>query len=140
MKLTTLMISLLLIACTSKEDIAPTTIVGKWAPTYITQTKQADGTFDAWHTIYTLVALPVYEFTSDGRFLKDGKSGADACNIAGNKYHLSTSGKEILFSEFLDSKTVPACIACNGWKFEFIKGDTLILDECYSRNKYIKTK
>ena len=139
MKLTTLIISLLLIACTSK-DIAPTEIVGKWAPTYITQTKQADGSFDAWHTINTFVALPVYEFTNDGRFLKDGKPGADDCNITGNKYRIPVFGKEILFSQFLDSKTVPACIAFSGWKFEFIKGDTLILDECYARNKYIRVK
>lgn len=138
MKLTTLFIALFLIACTSKEDITPVTIVGKWTPTYITQTRQADGTFDAWHQINTFVALPVYEFTSDGRFLKDGKPGADACNIAGNKY--SVSGSTILFTELLDSKSVPACKNCTGWKFEFAKGDTLILDECNVRNKYTKLK
>ena len=68
MKLVIIVIAVCLIACTSQKDIEPATIVGKWAPTYITQTRQSDDTFDAWHVINTLVALPVLEFTSDGRF------------------------------------------------------------------------
>jgi hypothetical protein len=135
MKLTTLIISLLLIACTSKEDIAPTTIVGKWAPTYITQTKNADGTFDAWHTINTLVALPVYEFTSDGRFLRDGQPGG-ACCSSGNKYSLS--GNKIIFDERPICPTVK-CALCD-WTIIEIKSDTLILEECNVRNKYLKIK
>ncbi len=135
MKPTTLFVSILLMACSSK-DVTPTTIVSKWSPTYITQNKQADGTFDAWHRINTLVALPVYEFTSDGLFLRDGKPGADCCS-AGNKYGI-TDGK-ILFTERLICPTV-LCLPCGNWTIDKLEGDTLILNECYARNKYVKTK
>jgi hypothetical protein len=135
MKLTTLIISLLLIACTSKEDIVPNTIVGKWAPTYITQTKNADGSFDAWHTINTFVALPVYEFTSDGRFLRDGQPGGVCC-ASGNKY--SVLGNKIIFDERPICPTVK-CALCD-WIIIEIKSDTLILEECNTRNKFTKIK
>lgn len=135
MKLITLIISLLLTACTSKEDIAPTTIVGKWSPTYITQTKQADGTFDAWHTINTFVALPVYEFTSDGRFLRDGQPGG-ACCASGNKY--SVSENKIIF----DDRPICPLVKCAlyDWAIIEIKGDTLILEEYNARSKYVRIK
>jgi hypothetical protein len=136
MKLTTLIISLLFTACSSKEDIAPTNIVGKWAPTYITQTKQADGTFDAWHTINTFVALPVYEFTIDGRFLRDGQPGETCCS-SGNKYNVSEN--KINFEERSICPNVK-CALCEYWSIIEIKGDTLILDECFTRNKYVKIK
>lgn len=136
MKLTTLFVALFLIACTSKEDIAPASVVGKWAPTYITQTRQADGTFDAWHRINTFAPLPVYEFTSDGRFLKDGKSGASCC-LSGSGYNIS--GNSITFTETLNCPNVD-CKPCLNWKVDTIKGDTLILDECFTRNKYTRLK
>ena len=137
MKFITLIIAVFIIACTSKEDIAPQSIVGKWAPTYITQTRQADGTFDAWHTINTFVALPVLEFTSDGRFLRDGQPGG-ACCSSGNKY--SVSGDKIIFDDMPFCANV-LCIACpTGWIINEIKGDTLILETCNVRNKYVKTK
>ena len=136
MKLTTLMILLFLISCTSKEDINPNSIVGKWSPTYITQTKQADGTFSPWYTINTLVALPVYEFTNDGRFLMDGKSGETCCS-SGSKY--SVSENKIYFTERAICPTVK-CALCDYWSIIEIKGDTLILDECFSRNKYARIK
>ena len=114
MKIITLMISLLLIACTSKEDITPTTIIGKWAPTYMLQTKNADGSWGDWATINTLVALPVIEFTGDGRYLTDGKPGANCC-YAGNKY--SISGNTINFcittiGDKLCSIQIHAYISC----------------------------
>jgi hypothetical protein len=136
MKLTTLIISFLLIACSSKEEIAPATIVGKWAPTYITQTKQAGGTFGAWYTINTLVALPVYEFTNDGRFLMDGKPGETCCS-SGSKY--SVSDNKINFTERTICPNVK-CALCENWSIIEIKGDTLILDECFLRNKYVRIK
>jgi hypothetical protein len=136
MKLKTLIIVLLLIACKSKEDIAPTTIVGKWAPTYISQNRQADGTFSAWYTINTFAALPVYEFTSDGRFLIDGKSGESCCS-SGSKY--SVSENKINFTERAICPNVK-CPICENWSIVEIKGDTLILDECFTRNKYTKVK
>jgi hypothetical protein len=135
MKLTTLIISLLFTACSSKENIAPTTIVGKWAPTYITQTKQADGIFSAWYTINTLIALPVYEFTIDGRFLRDGQPGG-ACCTSGNKY--SVSENKIIFDDRPICPTVKC--ALYDWTIIEIKGDTLILEENNTRSKYVKTK
>jgi hypothetical protein len=136
MKLTTLIISLLLIACTSKEDIAPNTIVGKWVPAYILQTKNADGSWGEWTTINTFVALPVIEFTSDGRYLTDGKPGANCC-YAGNKY--SISGNTINFTEQLSCPNV-SCISNSGWIIYSLKDDTLILEINNTRSKYTKTK
>jgi hypothetical protein len=128
--------AIFLIACTSKEDITPASIVGKWSPTYITQTRQADGTFDAWHRINTFAPLPVYEFTSDRRFLKDGKSGASCC-LSGSKYTIA--GNSITFAETLSCPNVD-CKPCSDWKVDSIKSDTLVLDECFTRNKYVKLK
>jgi hypothetical protein len=135
MKLTTLFIALFLIACTSKEDITPASIVGKWSPTYITQTRQADGTFDAWHRINTFALLPVYEFTSDGRFLKDGKPGGECC-LSGSKY--SVSSNNIIF----DDRPICPTVKCASydWAIIEIKGDTLTLDEFRTRNKYVRLK
>lgn len=135
MKFITLIIAIILIACTSREDIAPQSILGKWAPTYITQTRQADGTFDAWHTINTFMALPVLEFTSGGKFLRDGQPGG-ACCSSGNKY--SVSGDKILFDERPVCPTVKCALF--DWTIIEIKGDTLILEEFITRNKYVKTK
>jgi hypothetical protein len=123
-------------ACTSK-DIDPTSIVGKWSPTYITQTKNADGTWESFHKINTFVALPVYEFTSDGRFLRDGKDGADCCT-SGSKY--SITNNIITFTERQICPTIK-CISCDNWAIVEIKNDTLILEECARvRNKYVRIK
>jgi hypothetical protein len=123
-------------ACTSK-DIDPTSIVGKWSPTYITQTKNADGTWESFHKINTFVALPVYEFTSDDRFLRDGKDGADCCT-SGSKY--SITNNIITFTERQICPTIK-CISCDNWAIVEIKNDTLILEECARvRNKYVRIK
>jgi hypothetical protein len=138
MKLTTLFLSILLIACTSKDSIIPTTdIVGKWSPTYITQTKNAAGNWEPFYTINTSVALPVYEFTSDGRFLRDGKDGADCCT-SGSKYTIVND--KITFTERQICPTVK-CILCENWAIIEIKNDTLILEECARvRNKFVRVK
>ncbi len=138
MKLLTLFILLLVIACNSKDSIMPTTdIVGKWSPTYITQTKNVDGTWEPFHTINTLMALPVYEFTSDGRFLRDGKDGADCCT-SGSKY--SITNNIITFTERQTCPTV-RCMSCENWTVIEIKNDTLILEECARvRNKFVRIK
>lgn len=132
---------MLFIACTSKDSITPplTDIVGKWSPTYITQTKNANGTYEPFHKINTFVALPVYEFTSDGRFLRDGKDGADCCT-SGNKY--SVSGSTITFTEKQNVQCAAVlCITCPDWQIIEIKNDTLILEECARvRNKFVRTK
>ena len=136
MKIATLRRFILLISCTSK-DIAPTEIVGKWAPTYMIQRKNSDGSWGAWGAIYTLIALPVVEFTSDGRFLSDGKSGANCC-YAGNKYNYS--GSKLVFTEFLNCPNVD-CLSCGSyWDDVKIIGDTLIYTACSGRGKLVKTK
>jgi len=143
MKAIAIFISILLVACTSKEDsltildVVNINIVGKWAPTYLTQTKNADGTFGEWHQINTFVALPVYEFTNDGQFLTDGKPGANCC-FAGNKYSVAVN--KISFTEAIYCPNA-ICVNCPAsWTITEIKGDTLILEECTTRNKYVKIK
>ena len=132
-------------ACSSSKDSndsptpareATSTITGKWAPTYITTGK---GQRDGWHYIQTFAALPTLEFRADGKFLSGGQPGADCCGFSGNSY--AVSGNKITFS---DKKTCPevAClaIACEGWQFEKGTGDTLIIDDCFSRMKYVPVK
>ena len=131
------LIILFTMSCKSTQSLDPQTgIVGKWSPTYITQTRLANGTFEPWQRINTLVALPVYEFTSDGKFLKDGRSGASCC-YSGSNYSISDSN--ILFTGLLVCPGVK-CPSCAGWKIQEIKGDTLILEECSARNKYVRIK
>ena len=124
-----------LVACTS-SDITPTEIVGKWAPSYMIQTKNTDGTWGDWTTINTLIALPVIEFTSNGRFLTDGKPGANCC-YAGNKF--SISGNVINFTEQLSCPTV-SCATNSGWIIYSLKNDTLVIEMYNTRNKYVKNK
>ena len=126
------------IACTSKESITPasTDIVGKWKPTYFTQSRLANGTYEPWQKIATLVPLPVYEFASDGRFLKDGRSGASCCS-SGDKYVIENN--KITFSQQMSCGTV--CLPCDNWAVIEIKNDTLVLEECGRvRNKFVKQK
>jgi hypothetical protein len=140
MKLTTLIISLLLMACTSKDSITPTStdIVGKWSPTYFTQSKNANGTWEPFHKINTFVALPVYEFTSDGRFLRDGKPGALICT-SGSKYKVS--GDKITFTERDPGEVSVDCIPCENWAIVEVNSESLILEECARvRNKFVRTK
>lgn len=124
---------LFVISCKT-SDINPSDIIGKWKPAYITQNKQADGTFDAWHTINTLVALPMYEFTNDGQFLKNGQPGADCCS-SGNNYRVINN--EIIFFDLLNCPTV-SCGGYPKWIIIEIKGDTLILEKYNIRNKFVK--
>ena len=129
---------ILFIACTSKESMTPasTDIVGKWKPTYFTQSRLANGTYEPWQKIATLVALPVYEFTNDGKFLKDGRSGASCCS-AGDKYVVEND--KITFSQQMSCATV--CLPCDNWAVIEIKNDTLVLEECARvRNKFVRMK
>ncbi|MDZ7896473.1 MAG: hypothetical protein U5N85_00375 [Arcicella sp.] len=129
----------LFIACKSKESITPTStnFIGKWNPTYITQTKNTDGSWTSFYTINTLVALPVYEFTNDGRFLRDGKDGADCCT-SGSKYFVVDD--VISFTERQICPTVK-CISCDNWAIIEVDSENLILEECGRvRNKFVRGK
>jgi hypothetical protein len=132
-----ILIFLILISCKSSE-IDPTSIIGKWEFTGITQYNKFDGTFSPWRVNPTFVAVPnsFWEFTKDGYFFRNGKPGAECCS-GGNKY--SVSGNKISFTETLGCPNV-SCLACGGWQIEKIDVDTLILDECYGKNKYVRKK
>jgi hypothetical protein len=120
----------------SKGNLKFTTdaLVGKWAPTYLV--KNGKGEFVK---INTLVPLPDYEFTVDGKFLSDGKPGADCCGFVGNNYKVEE--KKIKFSDFKVCPDV-ACVAmvCEGWEVNSIVKDTLTMTDCFSTSKYVKIK
>jgi hypothetical protein len=128
-----------LFACKSTESIDPQTgIIGKWTPSYITQIRNPDGSWGEWHQINTLIALPVYEFTSDGRFLRDGKPGAALC-ISGNRYKVT--GDKITFTERDPGENRFDCVACENWTVYTLTETLLILEECGRvRNKFVKQK
>ena len=137
---------MLISSCKSVDEVTPSKensskvsaseLVGKWAPTYIQKSKAEGST---WTTINTLVALPVIEFTADGKYLSDGKPGADCCGIVGNKYSLNDN--KITFSDF---STCPdaICLAvvCDGWKVQKLESDTLVIESCFNYSKFVKTK
>ena len=139
MKLQTLFISILLIACKS-NDINPSDIIGKWGFTGLAQSKNIDGTWSAWRVNEAFCIWwgndLAYEFTSDGKFLRSGQSGADCCN-AGNKYRVANN--EIIFSDFLACPTVK-CGKPQNWIIIEIKNDTLILEKYSVRSKYVQIK
>ena len=128
-------------SCNTKEDIEPTqtTLVGKWTATGRMQSQNADGTWSDWYVLETFAAVPVsiWEFTSDGRFLRDGKAGAECC-FAGNKY--SVSGNEISFTDLAKPCMGIFCINCKNWSYKLPDADTLILDECYVKKEYYRVK
>ena len=128
-----------LFACKSTESIDPQTgIIGKWTPSYITQIRNPDGSWGEWHQINTLIALPVYEFTSDGRFLRDGKPGAALCT-SGSRYKVT--GDKITFTERHTDEQLASCVSCENWAIIEIKNNILILEECARiRNKFVRTK
>ena len=128
-------------SCKTKEDIEPnpTGLVGKWVDTGRMQSQNADGTWSYWYVLETFAAVPVsiWEFTSDGRFLRDGKAGAECC-FAGNKY--AVSGNEITFSELAQPCMGIFCINCKNWSYELTDSNTLILNECYVKKEYHRMK
>lgn len=131
-------ISLLFHAC-NWNDIKPKKLQNKWQPTYLIQNKDAEGNWGPWVTLDSVeigVPLPVIEFTADGRFLRDGKNGAECCR-AGNKYRVS--GNKIIFS---DTKSCPLvyCVECERWIIEKLETDTLELEQCYTKFKYFRQK
>lgn len=121
----------------AKSALTQNSIVGKWSPTYMQRSKLADGlTFGPWERINTFAPLPVIEFTSSGRFLRDGQDGADCCS-SGSTF--VQAGKVINFGEKKSCPTVK-CASCPNWQIEEIKGDTLVLNECSVISKYLRTK
>jgi hypothetical protein len=130
----------MLASCKTKKDIEPkTALVGKWVATGEMQSQNADGTWSDWYELEILTAVPVsiWEFTSDGRFLRDGKAGASCC-FAGDKY--KTEGNELIFSELASPCINGFCLICKNWSFNLGDKDTLTLTQCTIRNKYSRVK
>ncbi|MFD2520451.1 hypothetical protein [Emticicia soli] len=134
---TILGIALALYACDPKNNnIEPKELVGEWAHTYQIQTKEANGNWSGWNHYNALVAIPNSEFTIDGRYMREGKEGAECCT-AGNKY--AVAGTTITFS---DTKSCPqmSCRPCNQWEIVSLNADSLILEMCDVRNKFARVK
>ncbi len=129
---------LIIISCKSVE-LDPTSIVGKWKFTGITKYRNTGGTFGDWNIDKTYSDGSIFEYTSGGRFLKNGKSGAECCTF-GDKYSLS--GNKISFTEFSRSDYCASvsCYNCSDIIIEKIDADSLILSECYRKNKYVRVK
>lgn len=129
-------------SCKTKEDIEPTTqtnLVGKWTATGRMQSQNEDNTWGNWYVLQTFAAVPVsiWEFTSDGRFLRDGNPGASCC-FAGDRY--TTKGNELIFSEFENNCANLRCVPCNDWDFSFTDNDTLVLRQCTSKYEFKRVK
>lgn len=128
---------LILLSCKSKEEINPNSLVGKWVATGQMQSKNADGTWSDWYVLQTFAAITpsVWEFTKGGDFLRDGKAGGECC-FAGNKYQLDDN--LITFSDHCP--LVDCAFICSPWKIEYLKNDTLVLEQCTTRNQFVRVK
>jgi hypothetical protein len=129
---------LAIISCKSIE-ISPTDIIGKWQPQYLIPYNFNDNTWGKAILVDSLSNNYVLEFTDEGEFLINGKSGGSCCS-AGDKY--SISGNEINFSELsLRGCQNVFCANCSKWNIEKVNNETLILEECGKRKiQYVKTK
>lgn len=129
-----------LLSCKSKEEIAPNGLEGKWVATGLTQSMNQDSTWSAWRVNPTLanVTPSVWEFTNNGKFLRDGKPAAECC-FAGNRYDVT--GNKITFTEGPDCSNV-YCYNCgnNYWEFSKSTDDTLIIQQCFTRNQFVRVK
>ncbi|MEA5404030.1 hypothetical protein VB776_13960 [Arcicella sp. DC2W] len=129
-----------LLSCKSKEEIAPNGLVGKWVATGFTQSMSQDSTWSTWRVNPTFAAAKpsIWEFTNNGKFLRDGKPAAECC-FAGNRY--AVSGNKITFTEYPDCSNV-YCYYCgiNYWEFSKPTNDTLIIQQCFTRNQFVRVK
>ncbi len=131
---------LFFISCKSKEEIAPNNLAGKWIATGLTQSMNQDSTWSAWHVNPTFASVTpsIWEFTSSGDFLIDGKPAATCC-FAGNKYSL-TGGNKITFTELEGNCADVRCITCYDWDFAKEGNDTLLLRQCTTRSQFVSVK
>jgi hypothetical protein len=122
-------------ACKS-DIIVPEKLIGKWNHAYQVQYKTSDGTWGPWNTFVTIAAIPPIEFTAKGKFLRDGKPGAECCT-AGNKF--TVLNNTIIFS---DLKNCPqmSCLPESRWEITRLDSDTLVVETMSIRNKYIRIK
>lgn len=130
---------LIFLSCKTKEDIAPDGLVGKWVATGLTQSMNQDSTWSAWRVNPTFAAVTpsIWEFTNNGKFLRDGKPAAECC-FAGNRY--AVSGNKITFTEIEGDCANFRCITCYDWDFTKESDDTLVLRQCTTRNQFVRVK
>jgi hypothetical protein len=134
------------ISCKSKEveiiiDVDPSLVIGKWVSTNIVKYKNNDGSWKNWEQIDDSSALSIYEFKNEGSFIRDGKPGGDCCCCSGGDRY-SISKNVISFTSTLGKCVAMDCGEpfCDRWKIEKIDVDTLILNECFVKNKYVRKK
>ncbi|RFS14769.1 hypothetical protein [Emticicia sp. C21] len=135
----TLFIFLCLIIALSRCDsdsISPVKLFGKWNPTYQRQIKNDNGSWKPWTMINTLEAIPQLEFTAEGKFLTDALPSKDCCYPMGN-YSLS---RNVITFEAQIICPNGLCVDCKKWIINSLDSDTLIVESCTSRNKYVRVK
>lgn len=139
--LITTFLFLILLSCKTKEEINPNSLVNKWVATGQMQSKKADGTWSDWYVLQTFASVTpsIWEFTNDRKFLRDGKPAAECC-FAGNRY--AVSGNKITFTETATNCANVLCYNCgtNYWEFSKPTDDTLILQQCITRNQFVRVK
>lgn len=119
------------------DKIEPTDLVGIWHPTYETRTKDANGNYGEWQTIYTFVPLPSLSFTSDGQLLywQGEKEVKECCQFT----RYSLSGKNITLSDLTPCPTVK-CDICPDWKIIRLEKEVLELELCNNvQERYFRT-
>jgi len=127
--------------CTKPVTVNPTvSIIGVWEPTYQIQNLNADGTWSEWITIYTLIALPTYEFTEKGRFLLNGKID-ESCCLPGSLFKLNGNIISFQYEKAPDCGTIN-CANANEKTIFSIDENYLVLIESNGKvkNKYKKAK
>ncbi len=129
---------LAIISCKSVE-LNPNDIVGKWKPSLYIPYNSNNNTWGKAFPIDSLSRTQIIEFSSESKFLINGKSGGSCCN-AGNKYTISVN--EISFSDLnFNCLATQYCYNCAKWTIEKLDDETLILEECNNRKiQYVKTK
>lgn len=137
MKKLIFVIGLASIISSCKSDIiVPEKLIGKWNHAYQVQYKTSDGTWGPWNSFVTIAAIPPIEFTAKGKFLRDGKPGAECCT-AGNKF--TVLNNTIIFSDLMSCPQM-SCIPAPRWQITRLDTDTLVVEAASVRSKYSRAK
>ena len=127
---------LLISSCKSDEIKSLNELVGKWSHTYFVQTKEQNGKWSEWHQINTLVALPILEFTANGKILWDGKPANSCCQYL--SYIIDN--EQIKLSDLTEASNLCDCILCDKWKIEKLTEDVLEIEQCFGKARYTRIK
>ncbi len=137
MKKLIFVIGLAAIISSCKSDvIVPEKLNGIWNHAYQVQYKTQDGTWGPWNSFVTIAAIPPIEFTAKGKFLRDGKPGAECCT-AGNKF--TVLNNTIIFSDLMSCPQM-SCLPTSRWEITRLDTDTLVVEAASVRSKYSRAK